>query len=177
MNQTFKLLAFAFLLLTNHVFAQASAPQPSPELKKLDYFVGTWTLEGDFKAGAMGLAEKVTGSDRYEWMDGGFFLTGHSDFKSADGTGSSLALIGYDPQDRIYTYDAFNSMGDAEHAKGSFSLDTWIWTARFKIGLKDTQSRYLVKVLSPTSYEFKHLMSEDGFTWTTIIEGKASKVK
>lgn len=177
MKHLFKLTAFACIVLSSLAFSQVSAPKPGDELKKLDYFIGTWTLEGEFKSGMLGPAEKVSGTDRYEWMDGGFFVAGHSDFKSADGTGSSLAVIGYNPVDRIYTYDAFNSMGDAEHAKGSLSFDTWIWTARAKIGSKDTQSRFVVKVLSPTSYSFQHLMSEDGYTWTTVIEGKATKVK
>jgi hypothetical protein len=173
----FQLTSFVFIVLSSLAFTQVSALKPAAELKKLDYFVGTWTLEGEFKPGAMGPAEKVSGTDRYEWMEGGFFLAGHSDFKSADGNGSSLAVMGYNTQDGIYTYDSFNSMGDAEHAKGSLSADTWIWTAHAKIGTKDTQSRYVVKVLSPTWYSFQHLMSEDGYTWTTVIEGKATKVK
>jgi hypothetical protein len=173
----FKLTAFASIVLSSLAFAQVLAPKPSDELKKLDYFIGTWTLEGEFKSGILGPAEKVSGSDRYEWMEGGYFLAGHSDFKSADGSGSSLAVIGYNPQDGIYTYDAFNSMGDAEHAKGSLSADTWIWTARARIGTKDTQSRYLVKMLSPTSYSFQYLMSDDGYSWVTVMEGKATKVK
>ncbi len=177
MKQSFKMIALACILLSGLGFAQVSAPQPSAELKKLDYFVGTWNLEGEFKAGTMGPAEKVSGTDRYEWMVGDFFLAGHSDFKSAAGVGSSLAVMGYSALDGIYTYDAFNSMGDVEHAKGSLNADTWIWTAHAKIGSKDTQSRYLVKVLSPTSYSFQYLMSDDGFTWTTVLEGKASKAK
>ncbi len=31
---------------------------PGPELKKLDYFVGNWTSEGDAKPGPMGPAAK-----------------------------------------------------------------------------------------------------------------------
>jgi len=174
MKRLFKVMCTC-ALLGGLLVAQASAPKPPAELKKLDYFVGTWTLEGDFRPGMMGPAEKVTGIDRYEWMDGGFFLAGHSEFKSAEGNGSSLAVMGYNPLDGIYTYDAFNSMGDVEHAKGSLSDDTWIWTAHARIGTKKTQSRYLVKVLSPTSYSFQYLMSEDGFTWAIVLEGKASK--
>jgi hypothetical protein len=177
LKHLFKLTAFACMVLSSLAFPQVSAPKPGEELKKLEYFIGTWTLEGEFKAGILGPAEKVSGTDRYEWMEGGYFLAGHSNFKSADGTGSSLAVIGYNPGDGIHTYDAFNSMGDAEHAKGSLNADTWIWTARAKIGTKDTQSRYLVKMLSPTSYSFQYLMSDDGYSWTTIMQGKAAKVK
>lgn len=117
MKHLFKLTAFACMVLSSLAFRQVSAPKPGEELKRLEDFIGTWTLEGEFKAGILGPAEKVSGTDRYEWMEGGYFLAGHSNFKSADGTGSSLSVIGYNAGDGIYTYDAFNSMGDAEHAK------------------------------------------------------------
>jgi hypothetical protein len=40
------------LLLIATVLAQAQmpTPTPAPELKKLDYFAGNWTMDGDFKA-------------------------------------------------------------------------------------------------------------------------------
>jgi hypothetical protein len=85
--------------------------------------------------------------------------------------------MGYNLQDSVYTYDSYNSVGDAEHATGRISSDTWIWAAHAKIGRKNTQSRFLMKPLSSSSYSFQYVMSEDGATWTTVMEGTASKVK
>jgi hypothetical protein len=34
--------------------AQMEIPKPAPELKKLNYFAGRWTAEGDIKPGPMG---------------------------------------------------------------------------------------------------------------------------
>jgi len=31
--------------------------------------------------------------------------------------------------------------------------------------------------MSPTSYSFQYVMSEDGINWTTVMEGIANKVK
>jgi hypothetical protein len=171
------LMPLAFLLLNSLIFAQVSQSKPGPELKRLDYFVGTWTLEGDFKPGPMGPGGKVIGTDRYEWLEGGFFLVMHSNFKSSEGDGSSLGVMGYNPQDSVYTYDSYASVGDAEHATGTISSDTWIWAAHAKIGRKNTQSRFLMKPMSPTSYSFQYVMSEDGINWTTVMEGIANKVK
>src|SRR5262249_30999873 len=42
-------VAFAFL-----VRAQSEKPKPAPELKKLDYFVGTWTAQGNVEPGPLG---------------------------------------------------------------------------------------------------------------------------
>ena len=32
-----------------------------------------------------------------------------------------------------------------------------------------------MKVVSPTSYTFKYEMSQDGTSWTTVMDGKATK--
>ncbi len=101
-------------------------PKPAPELKKLKYFAGNWTSEGDMKPSPMGPGGKMTMIEHNQWMDGGFFLTMHSQFKMADmGSGSGMAFMGYDTERKVYTYDEFNSMGEAEHSSGSLAGDTW----------------------------------------------------
>jgi len=77
-------LAFLTLLFAAAASVKAQTqPKPAPELKKLDYFLGKWTTDGDMKAGAMGSGGKVTSTGHAEWMEGGFFLVIHEDFKSA----------------------------------------------------------------------------------------------
>lgn len=106
-------------LLIGASFAQMGPPKPAPELKKLDYFTGTWVSEGDMKPGPMGPGGKITMNQDGKWMDGNFFVVIHADFKAAAmGNGTNIAFLGYDPQDKVYTYDEFNSTGEVVHAKG-----------------------------------------------------------
>src|SRR5207248_7827664 len=51
MNMRFTILAGVTLLLgiASSSRAQMETPKPAPELKKLDYFAGTWSAEGDIK--------------------------------------------------------------------------------------------------------------------------------
>jgi hypothetical protein len=35
--------------------------------------------------------------------------------------------------------------------------------------------RYIETILSPTSYTIKFEMSQDGNTWSTVMDGKATK--
>ena len=105
--------------------AQTEALKPAPELKKLDYFVGTWSAEGEMKPGPMGPGGKFTDTNRVEWMEGGFFLVTHSEFKGVMGKGTETAYMGYDSDEKMYTYDSFNSLGEADHAKGKLEGDTW----------------------------------------------------
>ena len=170
------IIGLVCIILSNISLAQ-STNKPAGELRKLDYFVGTWVVEGEFKDGVMGPSGKITGTDRYEWMPGGYFLALHSDFKSPEEDGAILAIVGYDKQNDIYTYYAFSSKGDVQQAKGTLHSDTWIWIGHARLGGKDTQSRFLVKMLNPTCYSFQFVTSEDGISWTTVLEGKANKVK
>src|SRR5947209_17657756 len=53
-------------------------PKPAPELQKLNYFNGTWKMEGDMKPSPFGPGGKFTGTEHNEWMAGKFFLVSHS---------------------------------------------------------------------------------------------------
>jgi hypothetical protein len=44
-------------------------------------------------------------------------------------------------------------------------------------GPKDTQSRFLIRMLTQFLIRFQYVMSEDGITWSTAMEGNARKVK
>src|SRR5271157_3517550 len=104
-------LAFciATLLLAVTASAQMTMPKPGPEHKKLDYFTGNWTCDSDLKPGPMGPGGKMTSTDDSKWMDGGFFVVLHSQFSGAMGNGNSIALLGYDADEKKYTYNEFNS--------------------------------------------------------------------
>jgi Protein of unknown function (DUF1579) len=139
--------------------AQTEIPKPAPELKKLDYFAGRWAAEGDIKPGPMGPGGKFTGTNRVQWMDGGFFLVTHSEFNGAMGKGTETSYMGYDGNDKMYTYDSFNTLGEADHAKGNVDGDTWTWQSETRMGPQTIKGRLTLKVLSATAYNFKFEMS------------------
>ena len=171
-------LLIGILLLATAAFAQMGPPKPGPEHQKLNYFVGNWTSEGDMKPGPMGPGDKVTVSEDSQWMDGGFFVVIRSNFKSAAmGNGSGIAFMGYDPQEKVYTYDEFNSMGEVVHSKGTLDGDTWTWTNDMKMGPQTMKGRFTMKILSPTSYTYKFEMSPDGTKWDLVMDGKDTKNK
>jgi hypothetical protein len=155
--------------------AQTEIPTPAPELKKLDYFVGTWTAEGEIKPGPIGPGGKFTGTNHVRWMDGAFFLVTQSEFNGAMGKGAETSYMGYDSNDKMYTYDSFNTLGEADHAKGQVDGDTWTWLSDTTVGSRTMKGRLTIKVLSATAYNFKFEMSPDGATWSTVLEGKDTK--
>jgi hypothetical protein len=162
------------LILAAAAIAQAP-PKPGPELKKLDVFVGTWTLDGTMKPGAMGPGGTMTETEKCDWMEGGFYLVCHSDFKGSMGSGVGLSVMGYSPDDKAYTYREFSSDGEFDDSKGTFDGDTWTWTSDEKMDGKTMKGRFTIHMTSAASYTFVFDMSQDGTKWSTVMDGKATK--
>jgi hypothetical protein len=165
----------ACLLVTATTSAQMNMAKPGPEHKKLDYFTGNWTCDGDMKSSPMGPGGKMTMTDDSKWMDGGYFVVIHSQFKSGSmGDGNGIAFLGYDPDEKKYTYNEFNSQGEAVVSKGTVDGDAWTWIGDMRPAGK---GRFSEKILSPSSYTFKFEMSSDGSNWTSVMDGKCTKNK
>ena len=167
------------ILLAAAAMAQM-APTPAAELKKLDYFVGTWSAEGTISPGPWGAGGKFSSTGSNDWGMGGFFLIGHSDFKmpaELGGEGKGMQIMGYDPTDNLYTYDAFNSQGRREVSQGTLSADTWTWKSSQTYDGQEVQQRMTIKMLSPGSYTLKFDVSMDGTNWMPFMEAKATKAK
>jgi hypothetical protein len=152
-------------------------PKPAPELKRLGYFVGKWTNEGEMKAGPFGPGGKFTSTDNNEWFPGGFFMVLHSVGKTPMGPMHEMSVMGYDTDDKVYTYDGFDNMGEHDVSKGTVQGDTWTWNGESKMQGKMIKGRFTIKELSPASYTYKFEYSADGSSWITAVEGKATKVK
>jgi hypothetical protein len=174
MKRTGMILA-ATLMLAAVAMAQTEPPKPGPELKKLDVFVGSWSLDGNMKPGAMGPGGTMTESEKCEWMQGDFYLVCHSDYKSSMGNGVGLSVMGYSADDKAYTYREFNSFGEFDDSRGTVDGDTWTWTSDEKMGGATMKGRFTMKMTSATSYSFTFDMSQDGTKWSTVMDGKASK--
>jgi hypothetical protein len=165
----------AGVLMAGAAMAQMQPPKPGAEVKKLEVFAGAWTLSGDMKPGVMGPGGSMTESEKCEWMDGGFYLVCHSDYKSSMGNGVGLSVMGYSAEDKAYTYREFNSFGEFDDSKGTLDGDTWTWTSDEKMGGMTMKGRFTIKVTSASSYTFLFEMSQDGTKWTTVMDGKGTK--
>src|SRR5262249_13846976 len=116
------LLTLAVLFIFgNAVLSQepGQMSKPGPEVQRLGYFVGKWKGEGELKPGPYGPGGKFTTSDDNEWFPGGFFLVMHSDAKTPMGNGKSMMVVGYNAEEKVYTFHSIDSMGEAETSKGT----------------------------------------------------------
>jgi hypothetical protein len=169
--------ATCVLLLGVSIYAQAqqAPPKPGPEVARLAYFVGNWREAG--KSTAHGMEGPVSSTQSWEWVSGGFFLEGHSDNQSPAGAFKITAVLGYDPETKMYTYNAFDSWGEQIVAKGNLSGDTWTWTTETTMQGTTMMTRLTEKEVSKTQYTLKYESSTDGGkTWTSDEESTFTKV-
>ena len=169
----------ALIMISVAAVAQMGPPTPAPELKKLDYFAGNWTTEATVASGPWGSGGKLTDADHVEWMKGNFYLLSHSDFSlppEVGGQGSSLSILGYDADKKIYTEERFDSTGRHVVMTGALNGDTLIWTGENNYNGMQITSRFTIKMVSPTSYTIKYEVSADGgANWLPFYEGKVTK--
>jgi len=159
---------------------KARVPKPSPEVKKLAYFVGTWKTHGTIAPGPWGAGGEFSWTETTKWMTGRFFLVGHWNFKMpADlgGDGEELFVIGFDASQSVYTFNAFSSQGLHQISKGTCIGRTWTWTSDGVQDGRPVQQKMTMRILSRATYLLKFEISSDGTTWMTFMEGKARKQK
>jgi hypothetical protein len=150
-------------------------PKPSAEHKKLGYFVGDWRTESDVKPGPWGPGGKMTGDSHCTWMPGGYFVVCHENASGSMGKIQGIGVMGWDAGAKQYTWNGFNSMGENEHAAGTHEGASWVYTTESMMNGKAIKSRYTMTEKSPAAYDFKFETSEDGKTWSSMMEGKVTK--
>lgn len=157
----------------------AQAPQqttaPSTEQQMMGYFVGDWTLEGTMKVSPTAPGGAFTSTEHSEWVPGSFFVETHSSMKSPMGNIRGMRVMEYNPADKVYTYNAYNSLGEHQVALGHVQGNVWRWTAEEKMNGVTVNGRYTITLVSPTSYTFKSEVATPSGGWSTVIEGKATR--
>jgi Protein of unknown function (DUF1579) len=92
------------------VSGNPALPQPDPELKRLDRFIGRWTMEGNL----VGTDEtNIIGETRFRWLPGGFFLEQHVQLNFLGMQIDSLELIGYDPESKTFPSTVYSNLSPA----------------------------------------------------------------
>ncbi|MER5337043.1 DUF1579 family protein [Micromonospora sp. NPDC002717] len=107
-------------------------PQPDPALRRLDYLVGTWKLSGKTEAGPMGPPAELSGTETFEWLEGGFFLVHRWNCAMDLGPAGKVPDVGYeffdyDPETQKFRTHYFSSFGpynaEQSHYIGDFEDD------------------------------------------------------
>lgn len=157
--------------------APSGPPKPGPEQKKLAYFAGKWTSEGEMKPSPFGPAGKFTFTETCEWFAGGFALVCHSEGKMQEGLVKGLSVMGYDPGEKTYIYFETNSTGENVFSRGTVQGNTWTWNNKSVMNGKPVRARFTMKQVSADSAAYRFEMGAGDEPLKVVMEGKQTRVK
>ena len=179
MRRTIASVIGAVAVCVAGVAAQGPPTKPTPEHKKLEYFVGKWTTTGEMKASPMGPGGKISASDTCEWFQGGFAVVCNSLGTGPSGPMKSIGIMGYNAEQKVYTYYGLDNtaMVMMSAAKGTVSGDTWTYVDEGTMGGQPFKTRFTLKTASPSSYTFRWELLGPDKNWTEILEGTSTKAK
>jgi hypothetical protein len=157
---------------------KAGTPKPPRAIEKLGYFVGDWKVEGIIASGPWGRGGNFNWTDTTKWMTGKFFVVGHWDFNMPHhlgGVGEEIFVMGYDADEKRYTFNAFNSQGLHQISRGKLRGKNWIWDSEGTQAGQQARQRLTMRVLSSRRYTLKFEVSNAGTKWTAFMNGVAVK--
>jgi hypothetical protein len=158
--------------------AIAQTPRPGPEIQKLGYYVGSWRGEGEAKGGPFGPTGKLSSTTTCEWFAGGFQLVCRGQESGPTGQRTFLNIRSYDGAAKSYSEYGISSFGETEYnTGGSIVGNTRTFNMTAQLQGKPAKLKYTEVQLSPTLFTYQAEVSADGGPWTTIAEGKVTKVK
>ncbi len=160
---------------TSLLLAQAppAPPKPGPEHKKLEYFLGKWTVEGEIKANEFVRAGKTVGTETCTLGPGGFYI----EFDRPEGQiPRTQGIMAYDSHAKVYTSFYANSAGLVGTGTGTVSGNTWTWMVEDKVFGKAVKGRTTVTIKSASQFTIKYEMADANGRYKTITEGTATKV-
>ena len=153
--------------------APPEGPKPGPEHKKLEYFLGKWTVEGEIKANQFVPAGKTVSTETCTLGPGGFYVESRAEGGQLP---TRLAIMAYDSHAEVYTSYYANDVGLVGTATGSVKGNTWTWMEEDKFAGNAIKGRTTVTMSSPTQYTMKYEMADEKGGYITILEGTATKV-
>ena len=153
--------------------APPARPQPGPEHKKLEYFLGTWKTEGEIKANEFVPAGKSVTTETYTLGPGGFYMA----FERPEGPiPRTQGITAYDSHAKVYTMFYANSAGMMGTGTGTVNGNTWTWMVEDKVFGRAVKGRTTVTIKSATQFTIKYEMADANGRYTTITEGTSTKV-
>ena len=180
MNRTAVIAVFTLSLslsLAAQAPQQAAAPGVTPQHQLMGYFAGDWTAAGTSRISPKTPAAPFSLKEHGEWVTDGYFLETKTSMKSALGTVNSQRVMGYNVQDKVYTYNVYNSLGEHQVALGHVNANTWTWESEEKLNGLVIKGRYTIVETSPNSYTFRSEVADPKGGWATVMEGTATRVR
>lgn len=165
--------------LVTALYAQTTAPKPSPEMKKLDRFVGHFTYEGESVASALGPAGRFEGEFHIQLALKGFFVQCTGTEKDATGEMHFVEYWGYDSENKTFYSNRYeDDASNVYSEKFTMNGDTVAVTGTAFVGGRQYATRRIEHWARDWSGATMVMeFSADGKTWMPLLQQKLTKVR
>jgi hypothetical protein len=156
----------------------AAPPKSSPTEghKRLAIFVGKWNLAGTQYATRLGPAAEISGTERFEWLPGGFFLIHHFEAQVGGAPAACIEITGYNPATETYPTHTYYNNGQTAEWELVERDGSWILTGEWPMDGESVQVRCTVEFADEgNSRTGKWESSSDGSRWETFWDVKATR--
>ena len=165
-------VGLTLLFLAADTRAQAPAPTPGPEHKKLEAFVGNWTFEGSGRDDSVSPEHKIVWTIEARWILGGFFVEFNHIWKARGEELRTLEIVGYDTDKKGYTSHVFLPRGTVEACDVVFKDRTYVISGTsIRDGKEVKWSCTWIFGPEGTSQSGKCESAMAGARWTTFTGG------
>jgi len=174
-----KLLASSLLALcaAGPALARKPAPTPGPEYERLEFLVGKWKGGGELKATPVSAAGSFTAKIDCSRFPGGRNVVCRLDGTIATAPYHELAIFGYDPDAKQYTWYDIDSQGVGSLARGSIEGETWIFAFEMKADGKPVKVRATITQRGTTRFTNDTEVSVNGGPWLLMQAVTMDKMK
>jgi Protein of unknown function (DUF1579) len=159
----------------------SAPPSPSPELKRLEPLLGTWKAEDNTHDSVLGRGVRVTSTETFSWLDGGYFLV--STYETAFGNEPAQRGVnywGYDAEAQRFhiiffsNNGPFTEEGNRYEGKVAGSTLTFEGPARFQYDLDDAGK---VKLNADGTMSVAWWLRDEHGDWQTWMENTFTRLR
>ena len=171
------ILSLTLVAIAGTLQAADAPKQPSPEMKKLEVFVGKWKYEETEVPTPFGPGGKSSYRAVDRLVHDGFFLEERATGQSPGGALSWTWYAWFDVDSGVFRSTAYETGGRI--AAGTFTIEANVMTGfgERKVGEKTYKTRTVFRMVPDQKvYTYEASYSEDGNTWKPWYTGKATKV-
>ena len=131
---------------------------PQEEMKSLSMLTGKWKLSGVGHAATGSDGYRIYGTESYDWVPGGHFLSGKWDMMFDVAPYKGVGIMGFNAQKKQFYMTHFDDAGYVRHYKVKVSGNNWSITGnRERITIEFAQDGQ--------SFTEKREISTDNATW------------
>jgi hypothetical protein len=156
--------------------AAPAAPSPTTQHKRLELFVGKWNVAGVQRESRVGPAAEISGTERFEWLEGGLFLIHHFHATVSGAPAACIEIIEYDASSETYPTHTYYNNGQRAEWRLAERDGAWTITGEWPMPGGPMQVRCTVEFGDEGNTRTgKWESSSDGERWETFWDVRATR--